>query len=147
MDIHVCTHHFKTGFSHYLVLGLPSVQRLKTYLADLWWRQEMGDEPMPPDPVEMAERYFEATEEDFSTCLIKDGLGEVIEQAKELLWLAQLEQWPDSKRLCVREALATWNRGAISYALQYPAVVFYEVGTFRGIRYGLEPGEYISITK
>ena len=87
-------------------------------------------------------------------------LKRVLEEAEHLLWMVQLDEWPDSIRLTYGEARHAWLTVGVDLsiakafliALQYPARVFYECGKeqngkdrrWRGCRYGVHGPEYIS---
>lgn len=81
----------------------------------------------------------------------------------EELWEAQLREWPNSEQITVQDAFKWADAGKtveaklsrymqLSMALQYPCVIYYRMdaptsynGEFRGIRFGMEGHEYMSL--
>lgn len=90
---------------------------------------------------------------------LRDEIETAQLKAENLLWQAQLEVWPDSRRVSLPEAYQWANNSeqlhyvyaTLAMALQYPAFVIYECGLqpngtyqWRGIRIGIKNHEYLS---
>jgi len=91
----------------------------------------------------------------------KEEVEKAIGEAEHLLWMVQLEHYPNSRRMTPLQARAEWSKGTernsvvamfqVATTLQYPVRVFYECGRVigglrehRGCRYGVEAFEYMS---
>ena len=82
------------------------------------------------------------------------ALEETKRKLEDQLWLRQLQEYSDSRRLSVHEMLQAWpayTRRQAALALQFAAVVFYEAGrrsdgtyAWKGARYGFEGSQYLS---
>ena len=90
-----------------------------------------------------------------------EAAKQALAEAEHLLWVAQLEWWPDSVQLTHAKVIASWlpvGAPDLSFVaeqlikcLQFPAHVFYECGLrkdggyrWRGCRYGVMGYQYLS---